>query len=534
MVGEAIEGASRQWTLHPVDGLLVAAYAVAVLVLGGYYAKRQTSTAEYYTGGGKLPAWLIGISLYVTLLSTITYLARPGEIIRHGPMTMAGVLSIPVSFLIVGYLLIPVLMRQRVTSAYELLEKQLGVSVRLLGATMFLALRLVWMALMLFITSSALTVILGLDPAWRPAVAAFCGMVAVLYTSVGGLRTVVMTDFFQFICLLVGALLTVAVISVRMGGFAWWPTTWAPTWDVQPFFSLNPHVRVTIVGAIVANLLWSVCTAGGDQTAVQRYMATVDARTARRSYLIHASVSLLVTVLLMLVGFALLGYFNAHLHLLPEGMRLTQNADEIFPMFISLHLPVGVTGLVTTALFAAAMSSIDSGVNSITAVVQTDFLDRLGFRPATEKAHMRFAKLLAFGIGVVIVSASMVMQHVPGNFLEMTHKTTNLLVTPIFALFFFALFVKRATALAAWMGCFYGVLTAVWVGYWDLLTGLRPLSFQWIAPTALFMNLAVGTALSRWGPRQTNRKATAITAAVLMIVGGLAAFAILWVFSRFG
>lgn len=532
MIEQAVDATTRPWALHPFDGFLIVAYAVATLLLGGYYAKRQKNMGEYFTGGGRMPPWLIGISLYVTLLSTITYLARPGEIIRHGPMTaLAGPLAIPLSFLIVGYLLIPVLMRQRVTSAYELLEKKLGTSVRLLGAVMFLALRLVWMGLMLYITSSALTVILGLDPAWRPAVAAFSGFVAVLYTSIGGLRTVVITDFFQFICLLLGGVLAIVIISWRMGGVTWVPTTWAPTWDVQPVFSLNPHVRVTVFWGVIANTLWTVCTAGGDQTAVQRYMATVDARAARRSYLINALVSLLVTVMLSIVGFALLGYFGAHTHLLPEGMSLVNNADEIFPMFISLHLPVGVTGLVTTALFAAAMSSIDSGVNSITAVVQTDFLDRFGLRPASEKAHMRYAKVLAFGIGVFIVAASMVMQHVPGNFLEMTQKTTNLLVTPIFGLFFFALFVKRSTALAAWMGCLYGVLTAVLVGYWDVLTGLRPLSFQWISPTALSINLAVGSALSRWGPRPENRGATTLTAVVLTGIGLVAAYVLVACFN---
>ncbi|MCA1808498.1 MAG: sodium-coupled permease [Kiritimatiellia bacterium] len=502
MMEETMLAASTAWRLHPVDWLLVGIYTAGVLLLGWHYARRQTSSSEYYTGGGRMNAGLIGISLFVTLMSTITYLAQPGEMIKHGPMTIAGLLSIPFSFIIVGYWLIPVLMKQRVTSAYELLGQRLGDGVRLLGATMFVVLRLVWMALMLYITTSALTVILGIDPVWRPAVAACSGLVAVMYTSVGGLRTVVMTDLFQFFCLLLGALLTIGVITWRMGGCGWWPTAWVATWDVQPLYSFDPRVRVTVFGAILANLLWNVCTAGGDQTAVQRYMATVDAAAARRSYLVTSVATTIVSLLLMLVGFALLGYFRAQPQLLPPGTDLVAHADTIFPLFIARHLPVGVTGLVMTALFAAAMSSIDSGVNSITAVVQTDFLDRVGLRPKTEKGHMLFAKWLAFGIGAAIVAASLVMHHIPGNFLELTQKTTNLLVTPIFALFFMALFVPWATPCGAVAGCVFGISTAILVGYWDVLTGQPSLSFQWIAPTALAVNITVGCAVSRWGPQK--------------------------------
>jgi SSS family solute:Na+ symporter len=363
-----------------------------------------------------------------------------------------------------------------------------------------------------------MTIVLGVGPEWAPTVAAVSGMVAVVYASAGGMRAVVVTDFFQFLCLFAGALVTVLLVTFRMGGFAWWPTAWVPTWDVQPLVSFNPHVRATVMGAIVTQVLWNVCTAGGDQTAIQRYMSTTDARAARRAYLVQSVALIAVTCLLTLVGFSLLGYFRAHPELLPPGMDLVAQGDAIFPFFIARHLPVGLTGLVVAALFAAAMSSIDSGVNSIAAVVQTDFLDRIGMRPTTEKGHARFAQCLAFGIGVAIVAASSLMRHIPGNFLEMTSKTTNLLVTPIFGLFFLALFVPRATPLAAVAGCVYGVAAAVLVAYWDLLTGTAPLSFQWIGPVALAVDLVVAGALCRWGPRRNARAATWRTAALLLLL----------------
>ena len=135
--------------LHWIDGLIIAAYACAMMALGWYYSRRQQSTDEYFTGSRAISPLLIGLSLFATLLSTITYLAGPGEIITNGPYMLIGsVLSLPIAYVIVGFLLIPVFMRHRVTSAYELLEMKLGLSTRLVGATMFIALRLVWMAVL--------------------------------------------------------------------------------------------------------------------------------------------------------------------------------------------------------------------------------------------------------------------------------------------------------------------------------------------------------------------------------------------------
>lgn len=152
--------------LHWIDGLIIAAYVCAMLGLGWYYSRRQASTDEYFNGGRAMNPFLIGISLFATLLSTISYLSSPGEIIKYGPYMMTGVLSIPIVYFVVGYLLIPVFMRHRVTSAYELLETKLGLSTRLIGATMFIALRVVWMAVLLNFAAQAMLVMVGGGTDW--------------------------------------------------------------------------------------------------------------------------------------------------------------------------------------------------------------------------------------------------------------------------------------------------------------------------------------------------------------------------------
>ena len=202
--------------------------------------------------------------------------------------------------------------------------------------------------------------------------------------------------------------------------------------------------------------------------------------------------------------------------MLPAGATVASGADNLFPYFIANHLPMGLSGLVVAAIFAAAMSSIDSGVNSITAVVMTDFFDRFGLRPQSESTHLRYAMYLAFGIGLVVVYLSSFLEHVTGNFLAVTEKTDGLLVAPIFCLFFLALFVAFSKPLGALIGAAYGVAAAALVAFWDNFTGQPSLSFQWIGLYALAINLIVSSLVSYFGPQRDNLKANLLLAAILL------------------
>ena len=498
--------------LGAVDWAIILVYAATTIGLGYYYSRKQKDVREYFVGSGRMNPLLVGVSLFATLLSTISYMAVPGETINRGPVSiLIGVIALPVVYLVVSRFLLGVYMRQRVTSAYELLEERLGLGIRILGALMFLALRLIWMSLLVYIAASAMTVMLGVGEEWIPFIVLATGFVSVIYTSLGGFGAVVVTDFLQTLLLLGGALLVVVLITISLDGFSWFPTTWQPTWDTQPFFSFDPRIRVTVVGSILTVLVWQVCTAGGDQVSVQRFMATGNARSARQAYLTRTLLGACVSILLTLVGFSLLGYFTLKPGELPTGIGLAADGDKIFPRFVAFHLPAGVSGLVVSAMFAAAMSSIDSGVNSITAVIMTDFLGRFGQTPSTAKGQVRLARLLAFSVGGLVVVGSSFIGHVPGNFIGMTQRADNLLVSPLFALFFFALFVPFARPLGVVVGTIYGVGTAALIAFsgsiYEALEGASffgistiqttPISFQWIGPLALFVNLAAGIVASR-------------------------------------
>jgi SSS family solute:Na+ symporter len=509
----------RRAGLHWVDWVIIVVYLGAVLGLGNYYSKRQSNNAEYFTAAKThIHPFLVGISLFASLLSTISYLGKPGEMINKGPVVLVGqVISIPFAYYIVAYWIIPKIMQQRVTSAYELLETRLGVTGRLLGAILFVKLRLVWMGLLVYVSSTALVVILNLNFRWIPAISVVVGIVPLIYTSMGGLRAVVVANVVQFFLLLLGAIVTIVIVTVRCGGFSWWPTAWSPYWDTQPFFSLDPHVRVTVFGATISMLIWRVCTAGGDQMAIQHYMATRDVTATRRSYFTMACAAMVVTIVLAVLGIALLGFFSRFPELLGPGMELEKSADHLFPYFVSNLLPVGVSGLVVAAIMAAS-SGMDTGVNAVTAVVMKDFFERFGWKPATEARRLTVTKYVSFGIGFAVVCASMLVQLVPGNILEMTSKLANLEATTIFGLFFLALFVPCATPLGALFGAVYGLTASVLVAFWDVMTGRPAISFLYIGVVGLVFDLGVGYLVSRFGPSRDNRRATWWTGVVLFVV----------------
>lgn len=497
-----------------IDWLIIGLYGAGTIVLGWWCSRGDRTTSEYFIGSGKMNPILIGVSLFATLLSTITYMSLPGETLGKGPAFISNYLSYPLVFAVVGFVLLPIYMRTRRQSAYELLEERLGLSVRLLGAVMFLLLRLVWMSLMIYLTSKAIAIMAGVGEDWVPVIAAVSGLVTVIYTSLGGLRAVVITDLMQTLLLYGGALLVIGTVTVEMGGFGWFPSQWHPTWDAQPFFSWDLSERVTVLGSIISVFFWTVATMGGDQVSVQRFMATEDAKAARRALGVQLVISVIVGLTLACVGFALLGYFEAFPERLGGDLALKANADKIFPYFIAFQLPPVVSGLVVAGLFAAAMSSLDSGVNSITAVVMRDFLDRFGIGPKNDRQHFKLARNMAFGIGAVVVVGSSFMEHVPGNFTEVTGKTVNLLTVPIFCLFVFALLIRFASTTGVWIGAVCGITAAALVAFsgplfvagFDPKTMRDPVSFQWIQLIAFAANMTGGILGSLLFPRRDRQE----------------------------
>ncbi len=486
--------------LGALDSSVLVAYALGMLAVGWYFARRTKSMDDYLLGGRRMRSGAVGLSLFASLLSAISYLSYPEEMILRGPMVLAGSAAYPLVIFVVGWILIPRLMREEVTTAYELLDRRLGPSVRFAGSFLFLALRLIWMAFIIHLLAMELVVpILGLSPSAAVWVSAIVGLLTVVYTALGGLRAVVYTDVIQTLILFGGAVAAIAIIHGDRGGVdGWWPSGWAEHWAPLRFFpdAEDPGAR-TILGAGLAYFCWHVCTAGSDQVAIQRYLATKDARAARRAYVTSLTADLTTGLCLGVLGLCLLAYFAARPELLPDGKPLSESTSGLFLAFIVSGLPAGLTGLVVAALLAAAMSSLSSGLNSTSSVVAIDFFQRFRPRERSETDRVRLARRISWGIGFVIVGLSLVIGEIDqeGNLLQRVHKTVNLLVAPLFVLFFMALFVPWATAFGTLLGCAVSIFVAVAVS-WQLVE----INFLWLMPLSLVSGGAIGIIFSHARP----------------------------------
>ena len=493
--------------LRFLDLYVIFIYAIAMILIGWWCSRRQTSTEEYFVAGRGISPVVVGLSLAATLLSTISYLATPGEMIKNGPGLMWSIVHLPLTFCIVGFLIIPRIMAHKITSAYELLEHRFGTTLRQTSSVLFLGVRLLWMGFIVFTCAEAVATITGLHLYYLLAIVGVC---ATIYTIVGGIRAVLITDVVQFLVLFGGALLAIGYVTYRFGGLGWWPDWDTPelaslNWKEVNVFSLNPFDRVTAVNAIVATTMWWVCTATSDQVVVQRYLCTEDAKAARKSLRNCILADALITLTLYILGIALLGLFLRFPgELMSPQMPIVDQADKLFPHFIGTILPPGITGLVTAAVFAVAMSSIDSGISAIGSVLMTDFKGLFtkgcGY---DQRRLLRRAKWLGLGIGLVAIVLSYTnfwVRRASDNIMEMSARVSSFFVVPMFTLFAMTFFVKFSTPAGAWAAIVSGFLAGVLFSYWNQIVGFfmktGDFSFVLIMPLSFACSITAGVIVS--------------------------------------
>ena len=241
---------------------------------------------------------------------------------------------------------------------------------------------------------------------------------------------------------------------------------------------------MTVFNICLMNLCWQVCTAGSDQMAIQRYLSVKDVRSVQHSYTISLVSSGSIMALLAVVGVMVMAYFSVHPQLLPAGQDIHSAADILFPTFIRIGLPTGITGLIAAALMAAAISSLSSGLNSVSSVIMEDVLKRLPSCKGREFS-LRTTKWISALVGLLVLGTSFLVGYVQGNLLDVTIKLVNLVVAPLFVLFFLALFVPAANDRGAVIGGLAALAAAIGVSFFGL--------FGFVQTWNLFVALVVGT-----------------------------------------
>lgn len=405
--------------LGPLDQAAIVLYLAGTFGIAWWFGRKQKTVDDFLVGGRHMPWFAVGLSILATLFSTLSYLGVPGEMIKHGVGHFLGLLALPLTATVISLFWIPFFMRLKLTSAYEYLEQRFSYPIRFFGAGLFLLLRLGWMSMVIFAASMALDRIKGPDLEFLPGPdlywwIALIGVIAALYTAVGGIQAMIWTDVLQCLLLLAGVLMAIGYVAWAdgTGPIDWWNTArdHGQKHTTPPLFSWDVTVRVTIVTAMINSFFWNICTHGSDQVVLQRYFSTASLAAAQQGYFINVLVDVSMSVLLSVAGLALLAFYLRHSTLLPaDATSATGAADKLFPHFLGTQLPAGCAGLVMAAFLCDAIQTLESGANAITAVVTNDFIPRLRHGGRRYFTELGFVRLMTVVISALVTTNAYVV-----------------------------------------------------------------------------------------------------------------------------
>ena len=431
-----------------LDYLTVAAYLAALVAMGFHFSRRENTTDDFFLGGRRVPWWAAGLSIFGTQLSAITFMAIPAKAFASDWVYLMGHVTVVSVTPLLIWAYLPFYRRLNVTTAYEYLEKRFNVTARLLGSSAFILLQLGRMGVVLYLPAMALSAVTGVNVY---LCIVLMGALATLYTVLGGIEAVVWTDVLQVAILLGGAVLALGVIVCSIEGGALQILTMAadagklrminPTWDIA-----TTAIWVVLVGKMLEGLVPYTA----DQTVVQRYLTTRDEKQAARSIWTNALLMVPSGALFFALGTALWAFYKLH----PSLLVPLDETDRILPWFVAQQLPAGISGLVIAALFAAAMSSLDSSMNSIATALTTDWYRR--FRPQVTDRHCLYlARWFTVALGVVGTVLALYMAVIENRSLwDQYLRIVGLFGGGVAGLFVVGIFTRGANGLGAVVGFF--------------------------------------------------------------------------------
>ena len=472
-----------------IDTAVLVIYLVGVLLAGLYYSKKEMQGKEFFKGDGTIPWYVTCVSIFATLLSPISFLAIPGNS-YHGSWifwwAQLGMLfAIPLT---IRYFL-PIYSKLEIDTAYHYLEKRFQSGrLRMLGAVMFIIYQLGRMSIIMYLPSMALAEVTGLDVNMLIVV---MGVIAIIYSYSGGLKAVLYTDFIQGTVLIVGiALSLVAMIGSIHGG---WGTIWDTLTTGHKFMLEN---EVWFSPDIVSSSVFIIFIGGGlgtfasyisSQDIVQRFTTTTDMKQLNKMTLGNGAVSIFAATVFFLVGTALFVFYQQNPELLTTDRR-----DLVLAAYITYELPAGLTGILLAALFAAAQSTLSTGINSVATSWVLDIQDIL--KPNVPmKTQTRIAQFISLGIGILSIVVAIVMA---GSDIRSAYQWFNsfigLALGALAGMFVLGAFCRKANAKGALVGFLVSSAVVLYLKYF-----VPSVSFWSYTLITIVISLVVGNLVSR-------------------------------------
>ncbi|WP_461533703.1 sodium:solute symporter family transporter [Sinomicrobium sp.] len=374
-------------------------YLMLSLAIGIYFSRKQKSTEDYFVGGGRIPWWASGLSVFGTLLSAITFMAIPAKaFITDWSYFFLNIAAIAITPLI-AFLFIPYFNRLKIRTAYEFLEDRFNYLARALGSLSFILFQLGRIGIVLLLPSLAISIVTGISVETSILI---MGIICIAYTTFGGIEAVIWTDVLQVIVLLGGSVLAVVWILLH---------TETPFGEMISYASEQGKFNIadldfdftesTFWVVFIGGLASAMVTQGTDQTIVQRYLTSRSVKDSQKTLYTNAVLTLPATIIFFGIGTLLFIFYTE----MPNSLSPEiSNNDSIFPWYIVNELPVGVSGLLIAGIFSAAMSSISSSLNSVSTAFCNDFYKH--YNPKTGDLKLlktaRWITVLTGLVGVIL------------------------------------------------------------------------------------------------------------------------------------
>jgi solute:Na+ symporter, SSS family len=495
--------------MHAADWFVLTVYIAVMVAIGAWANRRQTDTEAYFVGNRSVRWWAAGLSIIATSFSAASILGVPGLAYATDMWYLQYQLGDILAAVLVAVLFIPFFHRVRgLTTAYEYLEARFDLKTRLLGSTLFsltVLLRagtLLFGAALLFSAVAPTDLIPGLTGV-EEAVVIF-GIVAIIYTALGGISAVIWTDVIQFGIMSVGILASMAVVVLGTPGG--WGEAFAEAGALDKLKVIHleePLGRTGLPTAVFGYGLLALSLFGTNQQPVQRYMTVKDPRDAQRALLLGVGTGAIGVLLSLLLGVFLFIFYRHHPGLLPAEL----SPDQVMPHFVSTQVPPILTGLLVAAVFAAAMSSLDSALNSLSAALTTDFLAR--FRPETsQKKRLAFAKVVVVTAGILGIGIGIYSSRAEASLIDLILTFMGYFAGGLLGLFLLGMLTRRANGHGAFAGAVTGTLIVLMVTENDFPLprlyewfGFGAIPFIWSTAVGLVVTLVVGYLASLPGAR---------------------------------
>lgn len=470
--------------METLDFLIFFGYLIGITLFGGSFFKKNRSVKAFTLGNQRIPNWVITMSIFATFVSSISYLALPGNAYQSNWNAFVFSLSLPIAAWIAIRFFVPLYRSVNSPSAYTYLEQRFGPWARIYVSACYLLTQVMRVGTILYLLALALNTIIGWD---IRLIIVVTGILVLIYSILGGIQAVLWTDAIQGIILISGAILcAIFMLSQIPGG------------SEQVFQLAREHQKFSL-GSFGATLtestFWVVLiygifinlqNYGIDQNYIQRYMASKDEASAKKAAFIGGMIYLPVSAIFLFIGTALFAYYNSGTVALPESVP----DDQVFPYFIVNVLPTGLTGLLVASIFAAGMSTISTSFNSAATVFLTDYYSKFSKTPINEKQSMRVLYTSSAIISIVAILVAIAMIQVKSA-LDAWWQLASVFSGGMLGLFLLGAFTQKKHPLAPILGVLAGIVVIMWMSLSSVYFPESPIS----SPFHNYLVIVFGTSI---------------------------------------